>query len=141
MNPSPSSPDRPPGGAAPVPVPNANEPRADKPGSDKPKGPPRGEGPPAKYREPTKSELQRYYHSKQGEIESEKMRLEYGWLARIIGRESASYNIAFVIVTALLVTGVVVIFTNPNGYIEFWKIMLPILTLTLGYLFGKNSKD
>lgn len=137
MNPSPSSPDQPPGGPAPAPAPtpNANEPKSDKPGSDKPKGPP------AKYREPTKSELQRYYHSKQGEIESEKMRLEYGWLARVIGRESASYNIAFVIVTGLLLIGVVVVFTNPGGYIEFWKLLLPVLTLTLGYLFGKNSKD
>ncbi|MBY0456177.1 MAG: hypothetical protein K2V38_02445 [Gemmataceae bacterium] len=91
---------------------------------------------------PNRAELERYYHARQSELESERMRFQFGWLARLIGgKDNAPNNIAFVIVTLLLVSGVVVNFVSPADRLEYWKVILPILTLTLGYLFGKNSKD
>lgn len=137
MSPSSSPPEPTPSDPpAPTPTPAATDEPPSKisvGGSEKP--------PPAiKYHRPTKPELERYYHTKQGELESERLRLEYGWIARLIGRKSAPRNITFVIVLLVLFAGFVVIIRYPDNYIEFWKIILPILTLTLGYLFGKNTK-
>ena len=76
------------------------------------------------------------------DAETTKMKLEGGWLGRIAGSpKNAPNNIAFLIVTLLLVAGIVVNFVYPHDRVEFWKIILPIFTLTLGYLFGRNSKD
>ena len=73
-------------------------------------------------------------------LQSKKMDLEAGWIGKVIGSpKNAPNNIAFVVVTLVLIAGVVVNFVFPNDRVKFWKTILPILTLTLGYLFGKNS--
>lgn len=73
-------------------------------------------------------------------LQSKKMDLEAGWIGRVIGGpKNAPNNIAFVVVSLVLIAGVVVSFVLPADRVEFWKTILPIVTLTLGYLFGKNS--
>ena len=113
----------------------------DPPGGPPPPVPPEPAPHPPKYRSPSKAELERYYHAEQGRLEAERMRLEYGWLARLIGRNNASHNIAFVIVVALLLVGAGATLARPDNYLDYWRLIIPVLTLTLGYLFGRNAKD
>ena len=94
-----------------------------------------------KIHRPNKADLERYYHAKQGELESQRLRLEYGWIARIVGTKNSSNNIAFVITVLLLLAGFAVLLGYPQDRIEFWKSILPSLTLTLGYLFGNKPRD
>ena len=73
-------------------------------------------------------------------LQSKRMDLEAGWIGRIIGSaKNAPNNIAFLVVMLVLVAGVVVSFVFPSDRVEFWKTILPIVTLTLGYVFGKSS--
>ena len=76
-------------------------------------------------------------------IESKKLDLESGILGKCFGsRSNAPMNIAGLFVTLLLVAGIAVLFvscTIPAG--EFWKIIAPLMTMVMGYLFGKSSKD
>lgn len=73
-------------------------------------------------------------------IRLRKMDLDAGWIGRVVGNtRNAPNNIAFVVVMLILVAGLVVTFAYPQDRVEFWKIILPIVTLTLGYLFGRSS--
>lgn len=69
-----------------------------------------------------------------------KMDPDAGWIGRVTGNaKNAPNNIAFVVVMLILVAGLIVTFAYPQDRLEFWKVILPIVTLTLGYLFGRGS--
>lgn len=73
-------------------------------------------------------------------LQAKKLDLEAGYIGRVVGGpKNAPNNIAFVVVALVLVAGVVVSFYAPADRVEFWKLILPIITLTLGYLFGRSS--
>lgn len=68
---------------------------------------------------------------------------EIGVLGRFFGSgDNVKLNIAGITISLLLVFGIVFTFldyyNNKNGF-EIWKIITPIITLSLGYIFGKNS--
>lgn len=70
-----------------------------------------------------------------------------GRLGRFFGKDTnSSKNIAFTILTILLVLGLafailqIFIYFNPSGFVEkYWEQLFPIITLTMGYIFGKNN--
>ncbi len=74
------------------------------------------------------------------EAEARKMQLEAGWLGRVVGSpRNAPNNTAFLILLLTFAAGFVVGLAFPNERVEFWKLLVPIITLTLGYMFGKSS--
>ncbi len=76
-------------------------------------------------------------------LRSKEMDLEAGWLGRCFGAASnAPMNIAGVVVLLLVLSGLLVLFVRsavPAG--EYWKIIAPLITLVLGYMFGKSTKE
>lgn len=69
------------------------------------------------------------------------MNLEAGYLGKIFGSEkNAPLNIAGIVSIVLILAGVLIIYI-PGGItcIEYWKTVVPILTMILGYLFGKKG--
>ena len=75
-------------------------------------------------------------------IEEKKLDLEAGVLGKFFGgSKSAPSNIAGL--TVLLLLGVSIYGTafRIDGVVvaDLWKITTPIITLILGYLFGKNT--
>jgi len=75
-------------------------------------------------------------------LEERKMNLDAGVLGRFFGSAaSAPTNIAGFVVCLLTVICVVVLFLPSNVPAgEFIKLILPVITLVLGYLFGKNIR-
>ena len=82
-------------------------------------------------------------------FENNIMDKEIGFLGKFFGfGESVKLNIAGICILILLLIGIVYtfiyIFSNVNdkaiGITEFWSIITPLMTLTLGYIFGKNEK-
>lgn len=70
------------------------------------------------------------------------MRLEFGWIARIIGaKNNAPRNIAFLTIIMAFFIGTLVTLTVADQRLEIRKFTAPIITLAMGYVFGKNSKD
>ncbi len=73
-------------------------------------------------------------------LEARRMSLEAGWLGKIFG--SATYaptNIAgFVVCLFVVIICVVGFLKMPTA--EFVERVIPIITLALGYLFGKNTR-
>ena len=62
-----------------------------------------------------------------------------GWLGRVIGApKNAANNIAFLAVFLDLIAGLIAL-AFPSDRLDIWKTLVPIVTLTLGYIFGKNS--
>lgn len=74
-------------------------------------------------------------------LESKKMDLEAGWVGKCFGSKTiAPINIAGAFVMFLVISGIAVLFFNSSiQATEYWKIIAPLLTLALGYLFGKSS--
>ena len=74
---------------------------------------------------------------------------EIGFLGKFFGfGESVKLNIAGICILILLIIGIIYtfmyLFIDVNGKAigisEFWSIITPLITLTLGYIFGKNEK-
>ena len=74
-------------------------------------------------------------------LRSKQMDLDSGWLGRCFGSgNNAPTNIAGALVIFLLLSGIAVLFLQSAiPPLEYWKIIAPLLTLVLGYLFGKKS--
>ena len=76
-------------------------------------------------------------------LRSKQMDLEAGWLGKCFGsRANAPLNIAGLLVVLLVGSGILVLFLQsaiPSP--EYWKVIVPLLTLVMGYVFGKGSKD
>lgn len=74
-------------------------------------------------------------------IEEMKLDLEAGFLGRFFGgKASAPSNIAGLTILALVVVSICGTIFKFDGLApsELWKITTPIITLILGYLFGRK---
>jgi uncharacterized membrane protein HdeD (DUF308 family) len=74
-------------------------------------------------------------------LESKQMDIDAGLIGKIFGTsQAAPINIAGFIAIVLTMAGVLSLFIDatlkPD---ELWKIIVPILSMILGYLFGKKS--
>lgn len=76
-------------------------------------------------------------------LESKKLDLESGWLGRVFGApKSAPLNIAGTLVLLLTLSGVSTLFISTSIQAgEYWKIIIPLLTLVMGYVFGRGGKN
>lgn len=86
--------------------------------------------------------LQKAQHNQESKMKNK----DLGWIGFIFGAaENASKNIA-AIISLILIIGASV-FTwhiyesdKDNSFIEtIWQIVLPVVTLSLGYIFGKKD--
>lgn len=86
----------------------------------------------------------------QQKIEKEGKKEERGLLGQFWGSiEHSSNNIAGLFILLLLIIASVYTFSmlccKPDGYhekiLDFWGIITPLLTLALGYLFGKSPSN
>ena len=84
-------------------------------------------------------------------FEDNKMDRELGMLGKFFGSgKSIKLNIAGLFIFILLLTGIVytasvMLFKNTEnkmliGILEFWGIITPLITLALGYVFGKKEE-
>lgn len=77
-------------------------------------------------------------------VQLKKMDLDSGLLGKLFGsHEFAPTNIAGLVALVTLLAGMVVTFMPTKDVLpsEFWKIISPIITAILGYLFGRKTKD
>ena len=82
------------------------------------------------------------------ENEKQKSNNELGILGKFFGSgNSLSKNIAGITICILLIIGTIYTFillfkedkSNDLPIKEFWGVILPLITLTIGYLFGKKE--
>jgi hypothetical protein len=70
-----------------------------------------------------------------------KLKIDAGYAGQIFGSRSIpSVNIAAIFILILLVSGIS--FTVFNSLIppkEYWSLISPLMTLALGYIFGKRE--
>ncbi|MBI3821504.1 MAG: hypothetical protein HY289_02365 [Planctomycetes bacterium] len=74
-------------------------------------------------------------------IKLKAMDLESGWLGRVFGSpKNAAVNIGGLVAILVVIAGVIMTFF-PGGATatETWKIVTPIVTMVLGFLFGKKA--
>lgn len=70
-----------------------------------------------------------------------------GIMGKLFGNraENTSLYIAFIVATLLITVGLIYIFFPPEYKAttnsEFWQIIGPIISGTLGYIFGSSSKE
>ena len=78
--------------------------------------------------------------AKQHSIEIKRMNLEFGWLGRVFGSPQTSpTNICGLIVCLLSGCGIVLMFVKGTDVgIDYFRMIVPVITLTFGYLFGKK---
>jgi uncharacterized membrane protein HdeD (DUF308 family) len=75
-------------------------------------------------------------------LESQRMVQVSGLLGKLFGNsENAPTNIAGLVMMLLVFSGIAMLFTTGTSMTasEYWKIILPVITLIIGYLFGKNA--
>jgi len=74
-------------------------------------------------------------------LKAKEMDLESGWLGKLFGNKAnAPANIAGVIVILLVLSGLFITFIKAEIQPkEYWSIISSIITLILGYLFGKKE--
>ncbi len=76
----------------------------------------------------------------QEDVEFKHKKLEAGLFGKLFGTGSnASINIAGIILIGLLISMLIVWSVDAEGSSVFLKTASPIMTLALGYLFGKQS--
>ena len=76
-------------------------------------------------------------------LEERRMNLDSGSLGRFFGSATnAPTNIAGLIALLLTVSCIAMLFfPSTIPALEFLKLVLPVITGVLGYLFGKSSKE
>lgn len=86
--------------------------------------------------------LQKAQHDQEAKMKNK----DLGWIGFLFGTaENASKNIAALICLILIIGSIVfscIIYNcgTDNSFIEtIWKIVLPVVTLSLGYIFGKKE--
>jgi len=76
-------------------------------------------------------------------LRQKEMDLEAGWLGRCFGTsKNAPMNIAGLVVVLLVLAGLATMFIQsalPSA--DYWKIAVPLITLVMGFIFGKGSKE
>jgi len=72
----------------------------------------------------------------------EEKKLDAGIMGRFFGSTTwAAASIAWTTIFLLTISGISIIFiTCSIQPADYWKIISPIITLALGYLFGKSGK-
>lgn len=84
-------------------------------------------------------------HGPDFDLKAKEMDLKAGMLGKFFGSsDNARLNIAGFTACLLTLSGIIMIFI-PVAYTkispaEYWKIIAPIITLILGYIFGQNNK-
>lgn len=72
-------------------------------------------------------------------LKAKQMVLEAGWLGHVFGTSSnAPVNIAGLVLFLFTITILVLIIRSNDPVADSIKIMIPIVTLSLGYLFGRK---
>ena len=73
-------------------------------------------------------------------IQKHQLDLDAGWLGKFFGGGKAPTNIAGIISLLLVVAGVILPFLTgtPMSAEAYWTKVGPVVTLALGYLFGKQ---
>ncbi len=87
--------------------------------------------------------MQQQQHSHENELKNK----EIGWLGKFFGSENNSARNMAITVIILVIFGalsfsICVLFNAQldNALIkEVWNLVVPIITLALGYIFGKNN--
>lgn len=87
--------------------------------------------------------MQQQQHSHENELKNK----EIGWLGKFFGSENNSARNMAITVIILVILGamsfsICVLFNSQldNALIkEVWNLVVPIITLALGYIFGKNN--
>lgn len=83
------------------------------------------------------------------ELERQERKDQRGWVGKFWGEgDHAAKNIAGLLICAMLILGgcytygVFNCFNQSSNQLiaDFWKIITPLITLALGYLFGKSVK-
>ena len=71
----------------------------------------------------------------------EQMTIEVGWLGKVFGTSAhAPTNISGLILFLFFASIILVLFLEIRmEAIEYLKLVLPVITLALGYLFGKST--
>lgn len=71
-------------------------------------------------------------------LKVKKMDLDSGWLGKFFGGPTHSpMNIAGLLIVLLVFTGIIMsLFIKSSD--EYWTNIIPVVTLALGYLFGKH---
>lgn len=73
-------------------------------------------------------------------LEHTRMSLDAGFLGRIFGSAAnAPTNVAGVVVLTLSVAAVVALLRSDLPGAEALQLLVPLITLVLGYLFGRRS--
>jgi hypothetical protein len=75
------------------------------------------------------------------DLKARELELTAGWLGRIFGAaKNAPLNIAGLVAVLLVATGIALLFfAGSMTASDFWKISTPMITLILGYIFGRKS--
>ena len=77
-------------------------------------------------------------------LRKQKMSLDAGWLGQCFGSgQNAPMNIAGFVVVLLVGAGIVVTFAPSVAMTarEYWQVIVPLVTLVMGYVFGQGSRD
>ncbi len=73
-------------------------------------------------------------------IKIKEMHLQSGMLGRFFGAPgNATVNIGGLVVLLVVAAGIVMTIKAPDGGLEAWKVITPIVTMVLGFLFGKRA--
>lgn len=74
-------------------------------------------------------------------LRSKEMDLESGFLGKIFGAPTHSpANIAGLVIFLLIGTGIIITFIPASvNSSDYWTKISPLITLALGYVFGKRS--
>jgi hypothetical protein len=74
-------------------------------------------------------------------IKLKAMDLESGWLGRVFGSsKNAAVNIGGLVVLLVVIAGIIMtIYPAGSTATESWKIITPVITMVLGFLFGRKS--
>ena len=81
-------------------------------------------------------------------LENQQQKEKRGWVGKIWGEGSNSIiNIAGMLIVLLLLIGALYTFImifrgteeTHQQVLDFWNVIIPIITLALGYLFGKGK--
>lgn len=76
-------------------------------------------------------------------LKAQEMKLEAGVVGGFFGStQRAASSIAWVMIFLLVCSGIVTSFVQNTAILatEYWKIISPLITLALGYLFGRMDK-
>lgn len=75
-------------------------------------------------------------------LRSQEMKLEAGILGVFFGStQRAASSIAWIMIFILVCAGVLILFTSCAVQpLDYWKMVSPLITLALGYLFGRRDK-